>query len=685
MPAPFNPVIQQLGSVKNDQVINKFVAFVNTKKTIKNCTSTTVVDDFCDVLVKILKMKPKKKITPQKIMGLVEEMNEAAETEGWDDSQREWIINKILDLFGTDQLSKSEVPETRNWFTPSGKSLTKATMEATTKAGGVYNSRTYNDKNSKPAHWMYPLEDQQQINHSSNFVTGITYIERKHCAICWMCGKPIYVYKYTVNGKEYFFSCGQDEHVLPPGWGNILGILWSDLKDQRMYNSCLSSLRPSHAWCNQLKNDELLLLLPRFIKKIYMSFQINNEGFNRFTKKGKKWLINGNKIIDHNMFYRDLTNPPNVRLIQTQAEAAQFMQKMEQTMRAHLLELIKELEDNIVKPTAGAGNITTNHYTVFILRTTLCLAYMWNKIIYYRSVQGGGDGDHPEQDKRKIQKVSTEIDVDDGSDDVDDYGYHYDDNGYYYGYYGSRIGDEDKLMPHLYVAGLFDKNKEFDEENIFSDENTFLSGDKIRKDDDYEIKEVMTTWQVCMENMLSTGRENFNVSFMVNAFGIDNIILKVYKPQSIVIPSIKFTQMRVSSDPVTVPATKAEYMVSESYSTDSGMPPAPPSWQFVPQSMPQSGQHFGQFGQFVPHSMPQSGQQFGQSPAPLVWHKSSELPDPDFDMLRALPTKGEAEVGGKYKSQKYKSRKYKSQKYKTRKHKSQKQKNRKKHKSRKHK
>ena len=680
MPPPFGPVIQALGPVPNDQVIKKFVDFVNQKKIQPTCTPATVVDDFCNILVKILKMKPTKKITPQKIMVLVREMNDAAETAGWHDSQREWIINKILDLFGGQKLDASEVPKTRNWFTPSGASLTKATMEATTKAGGVYSSRTYNDKKSKPVQWANQLELDQQLNHSSNFVTGITYIERKECAICWMCKKPIYVYKYTVNGTEYFFSCGQDEHVLPPGWGNILGILWSDLKDQSRYNSCPSSLSPSHAWCNQLKNDELLLLLPRFIQNKFTSFQINNAGFARFVAKGVKWLTTGNNIIDHNMFYRNLTNPPNVYFL-NQLEADQFMQSMVQTMRLHLLKLIGELEYNIVNPTAGAGSITTDHYTVFILRTILCLAYMWNKIIINRSNKKGsnkkGGGDHPEQDNKQKQKIAHD------DDDADDNGY-----GYYNG-----SGDKDKLMPHLYVAGLFDKNEEFDEDNIFNDKNTFYPGDTIL-DEDYEIKEDMPSWQEYIKDIYSRiSQQNINESFMVNAFGIGNIIFKVYKPQAIVIDRINLTKMMESSDPVTVP-TAFDMLPSAPL---SWQPPAPQSGPFVPPSSmlptaPLSGPFaFGQPSSMLP-TAPLSGpfafgQPFGMLPsAPQSgkFHAHAIQPSEVMD-FEVEGVGGGKYKSRKYKSQKYKSQKYKSQKYKTRKHKSQKQKNRKKHKSRKHK
>ena len=691
MSAPLEPVIQALGPVPNSQVINKFVAFVNQKNKQPPCIPATVVDDFCDVLVKILKIKPTKKITPQKIMVLVKEMNDAAETDGGGSSQREWIINKILDLFGGQKLDPLEVPKTRNWFTPSGRSLTTATMEATTKAGGVYNSRTYNDKKSKPATWTYPHEYQQQINHSSNFVTGIiTYIERKECAICWMCGNPIYVYKYTVNGTEYFFSCGQDEHVLPPGWGNILGILWSDLNDQRKYNSCPRSLSPSHAWCNQLKNDELLLLLPRFIQNIFTSFQINDAGFDRFKTKGEKWLTKGNNIIDHNMFYRNLTSPPNVTLL-NKPKAVLFMHSMEQRMRLHLVNLIGELQNNIVTPAKAGGNITTTHYTEFILRTILCLAYIWNKIMKNRSNKKGGKGTKRTNTGELLPEKEDADDDDADDDDADDNGY-----------YGSNIGDKDKLMPHLYVAGLFDKNKEFDEYNIFNDNNTFYQGDTI-SNDEYETKEDMTPWQVYIKNILSTGQKKFNESFMVNAFGIGNIIFKVYKPQSSVIPSINLTKM--SSAAVMVHATQDQHMVPELLKTASGMPPAPQSGQFVPQFGQPFGQPFGmppapQSGQFVPQfgqpPAPQSGQfvpQFGQ---PFGMPPTAPSKSLEFDMPRAPPTwlfdkpnkeamVVEPEFGGKHKSQKYKSRKYKSQKYKTRKHKSQKQKNRKKHKSRKHK
>ena len=408
----FGDAVQELGPLPNNKVIDKYIEFVNKKSKIKNCTPATVVDDFCEVIKDKLKTK---KITPNIIMKLVDDMNAVAEAAD-KTSQRKWVINEILKMFGGAELADEEVSETRDWFTPKDESLTKATMEQAQSIGRMYDCRHY--EGCKKSNHPYPpdnIELSRQFAHSKQWIPRkkkpteyIINIERKHCANCWMCANPIYVYKITVDtGNIYYDSCGEDEHVLPPGWGNILGILWSDLTDQRMYNKCPSSLSPSHTWCNQLKNDELILLLPRFTgsPKKYHSFQINDEGFNRFVTKGIDWSTNGKKIEDHNMFYKGEDVLQNGLLSnKEEQDAKNLMNKMKTTMTIHLNGLIKEMQDITTSAT-----ITTDHYIVFMLRTTLMLGYIWNKIMTKRSEAKNGVG----IGGGKTQKGGALIDFDD--------------------------------------------------------------------------------------------------------------------------------------------------------------------------------------------------------------------------------------------------------------------------------
>ena len=619
--------IQALAPLPNDEVINKFVDFLkNSGK--HQCTKATVVDDFCSVISYTLKMKPPKQLTPTIIMDLVDEMNGAAMTEAWGTSQRKWIINKILNMFGDVELDDTEVAETRNWFTPTGDSLTKVTMEAAKSIGGMYDSRTYED--STKSNHQYPpdnIELSRQFAHSQKWIPPgemIISVERKECAICWMCKLPIYVYKITVNtGNIYYKSCGQDEHVLPPGWGNILGILWSDLKDQRMYNSCPSSLSPSHTWCNQLKNDELLLLLPSFTFNPYQynPFKINDQGFNRFVAKGEMWLMNGKNIEDHNLFYKGVAIQNGLLSNKPMQDATELMDHMKTTMTTHLTRLIEEME---TITNSKLTDIDEDHIIVFMLRTILMLANIRTKIMTIRfGVKTGGTLPPPPPPLPPWSPLppppQTDADMED--EDGKEYEEYEEDEEYEEG--GKvNIKDilNDPLARSLYTPMILFRNETresktedpagqlaFDDLkmlNYIAAATLKLQQQHTQEQQHMQLEATTSTIEAGDWRMRFNNPETFKKTFKVYVYGIEKIILEVYKPPYINLPNLPslYEQM------------------------------AEPASTYVD----------------VDTSWPVQQAIFGQ--------------------------------GGKHKSQKYKS-----QKYKTRKHKSQKQKNRKKHKSRKHK
>jgi hypothetical protein len=379
--------------VPNSQVINMYIKYVidNGKTTgnvkWQNCNQNSVVDNFCEIISKKTKMK---NLNPSGIRGLIDDMNDIAKTRKWKPSQRIWAIDKLCNLAGQPLISHDKTALSREWFTPSDDPLTVATMASATAAGGNYEMRKFTDKPSalnEPFATTTNLTNPTMIEQImwsqtiSPFNTSphtIKSIERKKCGTCWMCEKFIYVYKITLSdNSEKYISCGQDEHILPPGWGNIVGVLWSDLQDQTMFNvNTNRSLAPSHSWCNQLKGDEIFIKLPHFnITNTFINFSINQEGINRFTQKGIKWLNPHGKTqrYGHDMHQIKHTLTPQ-----------NFMNEMIGKMTNFLGQLITEL--NQTAPTAVA--LGGHNYDVFMLRTTLCLAYMWDKIIHHTS--GGG-------------------------------------------------------------------------------------------------------------------------------------------------------------------------------------------------------------------------------------------------------------------------------------------------------
>ena len=383
-------------TVKNSKVIPKYIEYVKDygkltgAQKYKTCNENNVADYFCEILKKKTSMK---NLKPSGIMKLITDMNDTAQDELWGTSQREWAINKLCDLAGKAHIDKKEVKDTRSWFTPSGIPLTTATMKSTTAVGNKYEIRNYNDTNASSIltspfpskiNGKDPTEDEQkkfsQTISPYTSLPKITSIKRKVCATCWICKRPIHVYNIIGPGFNNMVSCGQDEHVLPPGWGNIVGVLWGNLADQLKYNiNSDYSLAPSHAWCNQLKNDELFIKLPYFDdKNNYKQFSINEKGIERFKTKGIDWLTPP-KIsrVDHDMFFikRGGLSPKD------------FMDDLEKHITSHMTKLIGDINSNL-------GNTGGKNYTTFLLRTTLCLSYIWVKYVRSNSktILGGQKG-----------------------------------------------------------------------------------------------------------------------------------------------------------------------------------------------------------------------------------------------------------------------------------------------------
>ena len=91
-------------------------------------------------------------------------------------------------------------------------------------------------------------------------------INKTQCGTCWICNTPIYQYWVWVlkDVKKELNACGEDEHVLTPGYGTLVGTLLftpTELIDvmQATPDSKKSllnvGLRPSHTFCNRAKSD----------------------------------------------------------------------------------------------------------------------------------------------------------------------------------------------------------------------------------------------------------------------------------------------------------------------------------------------------------------------------------------------------------------------------------------------
>jgi hypothetical protein len=116
-------------------------------------------------------------------------------------------------------------------------------------------------------------------NKNKNKINGIKWndynLKKKHCGTCWICLQSIYHYyiipKNSHDTDQIIYlnsKCGEDEHIFPPTVGDIIGTLNMDAKlvenvvtEFDTETLLAYGIRPSHAFCNQLKSDFLFIAL----------------------------------------------------------------------------------------------------------------------------------------------------------------------------------------------------------------------------------------------------------------------------------------------------------------------------------------------------------------------------------------------------------------------------------------
>jgi hypothetical protein len=140
---------------------------------------------------------------------------------------------------------------------------------------------------------------------------------KQQCAKCWICNCDIYHY-YWQNNKERIYlnsKCGEDEHVFPPGVGDIIGTLNQSAKIMKKTISekgpetlYLYSLRPSHSFCNQVKSDFLFYYLMNINGKIDETLNLNWENCcNNWFKKDRYHSFE-NIAVEFKNSYTDYSN-----------------------------------------------------------------------------------------------------------------------------------------------------------------------------------------------------------------------------------------------------------------------------------------------------------------------------------------------------------------------------------------
>ena len=158
----------------------------------------------------------------------------------------------------------------------------------------------------KTAQWLKDIKHDGWSN---------AHFYKAKCGDCWICGKPInFFLVYTENqptretgnslDRRWFLlnsACGEDEHILTPGLGNVLGTLQRSFHDhmEELDNPeneiTLYGLRPSHPFCNQVK--ESLNLINFNQQDDGGHIKPNRENINKlFRLMGIVILNNNNKL-----------------------------------------------------------------------------------------------------------------------------------------------------------------------------------------------------------------------------------------------------------------------------------------------------------------------------------------------------------------------------------------------------
>ena len=292
--------------------------------------------------------------------------------------------------------------DTRKLLTFKGNQLEKATVHSTPEdyfpsySQSPNTEITVNETEKERINAIWINITNGQTGEKNSKITKSQTLTKKVCGTCWICGTDIHA--YAVNGIE-IMSCGQDEHVLPPIAGNIHGLLTDNINStirqlQKSHGARLG-LRPSHSWCNQVKNDLIFLQPPTSLH----GYQILDKGVDDFVEKGTEWLSTGT---------RKNTQPlhsfePEFSFKQKSKEVQIKLAAMRANICSYIQHLCDVLNSCIIPPTVVHGSPAHglySPYTMFMLRMIFNGCLIGHEILF---------PSHPEWNKRG-GGVNEEID-----------------------------------------------------------------------------------------------------------------------------------------------------------------------------------------------------------------------------------------------------------------------------------
>jgi hypothetical protein len=193
---------------------------------------------------------------------------------------------------------------------------------------------------------------------------GFSKVTKRPCATCWLCGGTIYTFKCIPkdNPKDVLYiKCGEDEHVLPPGMGNLFGLLFPSAKET--YNTAIipsvgHALRASHTWCNRVKDQIVLLSGPITSTGRYEILPNSIDTLLYYAEIALKKGINHRN--DHDSVFHYKTD---------QSDIDDFLNNMEANTSTHLQSLCAILNRATI-PATGTPTVIGNYnpYTMYKLR-----------------------------------------------------------------------------------------------------------------------------------------------------------------------------------------------------------------------------------------------------------------------------------------------------------------------------
>jgi hypothetical protein len=358
-----------------DRCIMGFIEYINDKAAIKSLKlpsklASTNQENVFENLIVLMQYKGFVNLTKEKVFDLTTRIGSDLEF------NRDKLFKEIADWAGiplpilTESEQKKKAKGARNDLT-----LTDKLERVTQILSGPteYTCTKYIDCPGTPV--SYPKTSQQvkwlnQLNYKNKTITSF---KSKRCATCWICNGDINIYEMNTGTETIYNKCGEDEHVLPPGVGNIFGLLYPSEYDtirNRATPIIESSLRPSHQWCNRVKSGIILILGPDPIEQQY---RINEKAMTKILEKAKNWLLNGKTVMlepDYSFHNKKKT------------EIQPFINNMEHTMKSFLEPLCRELNRSAL------GNATTLiagkrvQWTMYLLRLVFNCCIIGFTVIY---------------------------------------------------------------------------------------------------------------------------------------------------------------------------------------------------------------------------------------------------------------------------------------------------------------